>query len=126
MALSDTSRRRLATCHADLQLVVDAAAEDFALYVICGHRDEKAQNAAFAAKTSKLQWPHSRHNSTPSEAVDLAPLPLKWNDKKAFRAMAQVVKAAANKLGVEIEWGGDWATLSDLCHFQLKQKTKPR
>ncbi len=87
--------------------------------VICGHRDEAAQDAAYAAKTSKLKWPNSRHNSLPSGAVDLAPLPLKWNDKKSFVAMAKIVKAAAEKLGIEIEWGGDWAQFADLDHFQL-------
>ncbi len=125
MTLTATSMRRLSTCHKDLQLLVQAVADDFMLMVVCGHRDEKAQNAAFAAKTSKLKWPNSRHNSDPSEAVDLAPLPLKWNDTRAFKALAINVKAAADKLGIEIEWGGDWA-MGDLDHFQLRQKAKPR
>ena len=121
--LSDISRKRLGSCHADLQRLVEMVAEDFPILVICGHRNKADQDAAFAAKASKLKWPHSRHNTSPSEAVDLAPLPLNWNEKKAFKALATLVKAAADKLGVEIEWGGDWA-FYDGGHFQLK--TKPR
>ncbi len=119
--LADSSRKRLATCHADLKLIVEMVAKDFPLMVVCGHRDQMAQDAAYAAKTSKLKWPNSRHNTEPSGAVDLAPLPLKWNDKKSFFAMAKVVKAAADKLGIEIECGADWA-MADLDHFQLRIK----
>ncbi len=121
--LSDISRKRLGTCHADLQRLVEMVAEDFPILVICGHRNQKDQDAAFAAKASKLKWPHSRHNSIPSEAVDLAPLPLNWQDKKSFTALAKLVKAAADKLGIEIEYGGDWAW-PDLDHFQLRTKAK--
>ena len=119
--LNDTSKRRLATCHPDLQLLVEAVAQDLPLLVVCGHRGKLAQDAAFATKASKLQWPHSRHNTSPSEAVDLAPLPLKWQDKKAFAALAKTVKAAALKLGLEIEWGGDWSW-PDLGHYQLRKR----
>ncbi len=123
-ALNDISRKRLGSCHADLQRLVEMVAEDFPILVVCGHRGQKEQDAAFAAKASKLKWPHSRHNTEPSEAVDLAPLPLNWNDKKAFKAMAKLVKAAADKLGLEIEWGGDWAW-PDADHFQLRAKRSP-
>ena len=125
MGLSSLSRKRLATCHVDLISVVMLAAERIAIAVLAGHRSEIDQRAAFANGFSKLDWPKSEHNSLPSRAVDLAPLPLDWQDVAAFERMAKTVKMAAAELGVAIEWGGDWERLVDRPHFQLaKAKTK--
>lgn len=120
MGLSSLSRKRLATCHLDLVSVVTLAAERTPLAVLVGHRGEIDQRAAFANGFSKLDWPKSPHNSFPSRAVDLAPLPLDWQDVAAFERMAKVVKMAAKELGIAIEWGGDWKRLVDRPHFQLK------
>lgn len=93
--------------------------------VVCGHRDKAAQEKALREGKSKLGWPKSRHNSLPSRAVDLAPYCNKikgipWDDVTEFKVMATHVKHAAGKLGIGIEWGGDWGTFRDLPHFQLK------
>ncbi|EHH8139702.1 M15 family metallopeptidase, partial [Escherichia coli] len=34
---------------------------------------------------------------------------------------AQAFKQAATEQGIAIEWGGDWKTLKDGPHFQLKR-----
>lgn len=115
--LSAISLSRLGTCHPDLQELVREAIKDYDFTVICGHRTEQDQNAAYAAGRSKVEWPNSRHNSLPSEAVDLAPYPIDWSDKARFRELADVVKKTAASLGVEITWGGDWGW--DLDHFEL-------
>jgi peptidoglycan L-alanyl-D-glutamate endopeptidase CwlK len=122
MELTVVSQKRLRTCHVDLQRVVELAVQDFPMIVVCGFRGEADQNAAFASGKSRDRWPTSRHNSTPATAVDLAPLPLDWRNTASFRALAVAVKAAAQKLGVEIEWAGDWKNFrGDLGHFQLKR-----
>ncbi|MFW3388401.1 UNVERIFIED_CONTAM: M15 family metallopeptidase, partial [Kocuria sp. CPCC 205274] len=54
------------------------------------------------------------------EAVDLAPYPIDWNDLSRFRKMADVIKNSSDILDIPIEWGGDWKTLVDMPHFQLK------
>jgi peptidoglycan L-alanyl-D-glutamate endopeptidase CwlK len=90
--------------------------------IICGHRGREDQNAAFKAGTSKVQWPNSYHNTTPSLAVDAAPYPLRWDDLKGFEELAKVVKRKAKELKIEIEWGGDWKKFKDYPHYQLAKK----
>ncbi len=115
------SRKSLATCHPDLQRVAAEAIKHFDFTVLCGHRNKVDQEAAVASGASKLHWPKSKHNSNPSEAMDCVPHPLDWNDEEAFKAMAEVIKTAAEKIGVELDWGFDlWAF--DMPHFQLRKK----
>ena len=38
-----------------------------------------------------------------------------------YEKIAQAFKQAAAELGIAIEWGGDWKTLKDGPHFQLKR-----
>lgn len=111
---------RLKTCHVDLQRIVRRVhRERMAVMVICGHRGEREQEDAFKRGTSKLRWPRSRHNSYPSQAVDLAPLPLDWDDLKAFRELAEHIKAIATEEGVTLRWGGEFRTLRDFPHWEL-------
>jgi peptidoglycan L-alanyl-D-glutamate endopeptidase CwlK len=111
MSLGRTSILRLATCDVRLQQLVTAVAADVDagvvpgvndLTVLCGHRGEADQEAAFKAGASKLHWPNSKHNSTPSLAVDLAPFPIAWGDREAFLALRAHVKATAKRLKVQI------------------------
>ncbi len=52
-------------------------------------------------------------------AVDVLPAPYDWKDANQFRLVAEVVKACAKELGVNVEWGGDWK-FTDSPHFELK------
>lgn len=127
--LSAISIARLKECHKDLQRVVELAASRFPMSVLCGHRGQVEQDKAYAAGTSKVKWPNSKHNKVPAEAVDLCPIPLDWKNMPRFRKMAEVVQQAALDIGVEIVWGGDFKTFSDMPHFELatpkpKGKTK--
>lgn len=117
--LGKSSKIRLAECHPDLQRVIALAAGRFPLTVICGHRNQADQDAAYKSGNSKVKWPQSRHNSKPSTAVDLAPWPINWNDITRFREMALVVLRAASELGIKLEWGGNWEKFPDAPHFQL-------
>lgn len=125
MTLGKTSLERLSSCHDDLQLLildvaqrVDAGelftADIRDITVLCGQRGEAEQDAAFARGTSKLQWPKSKHNQTPSLAVDIAPYPIDWQDREAFLVLRGFVLARAAALGLKvsvISW--------DLPHYQL-------
>ena len=122
MTLSDLSRQRLATCHPDLVRIVTIASARFPFEVLCGHRNEADQEAACAAGRSHEHWPNSRHNSDPAEAVDLAPLPIDWENTARFTALAVVMKQSAEDLGLEIVWGGEWVTFKDLPHYELPKK----
>lgn len=122
--LSKLSQERLDTCHPLLQKVVKEAIKTFDFSVACGYRGEQEQNEAYARGFSQKKFPDSRHNSKPSQAVDLVPYPLDWKNIESFKAMAIAVKAAAAKVGVTIEWGGDWRKFKDYPHFQLPAGTK--
>lgn len=87
--------------------------------VICGHRGEEEQNKAFAEGKSKLKFPNSKHNSRPSMAVDLAPYPINWNDKEAFKRLSILIKKIASDKQIGITWGGDWKRFRDLPHYEL-------
>ncbi len=126
--LSNTSERRLATCHSDLQRVIRAAIErgpDFA--VLCGHRTREDQERCCREGRSQLHWARSMHNRQPSLAVDIAPWPVNWDDPNRFRILAGYVLGTAHALGVELRWGGDWdrdfeehdERFRDLPHYEL-------
>ena len=138
-AFGQTSLTRLSTAHPDLQRLMHAAMAkqlmDFS--VIQGHRGQVEQDAAFASKASKVQWPNSRHNSNPSLAVDIAPYPIRWGDAKDpqrgkaignFYRLAGIVLATARELDINVRWGGDWnmdgdiydQKFDDLPHFELR------
>lgn len=120
----------LETCDPRLQSVAHEAIQDFDFAVICGHRNKQDQDKAIADGKSKTPWPTSKHNSIPSRAMDLVPYPVDWDDVGRFKAMAGVVLTAAEKLGVELRWGGDFnrdgdKTTNDawdLPHFELVEK----
>ena len=102
------SESRLATIDPDLVEVLRDAIKVYDFTIICGHRTEEAQNEAFATGASKTRYPDSKHNSFPSDAVDVAPWPINWHDSLAFARLAGIIEACAHKRGVPIRLGMDW------------------
>jgi len=124
MPLGKTSLDRLATCHPDLRGLIRAAAAgidrgDLAwagvtdMTVLCGYRGPEAQAAAVASGASKAPWPTSKHNRTPSDAVDVGPWPLDWSKREQFVVLHAYIAALARQLGVALHHI-DW----DLPHIQ--------
>jgi len=132
---SENSLQKLETCHYDLQLIFKAVALSVDCSIICGHRDEEAQNEAFANHKSKLKFPQSNHNKMPSMAVDAMPYPIDWSDLPRLYYFGGIVKATAQQLYQTqsishlIRWGGDWDNdnsftdnlFNDLGHFELRK-----
>lgn len=114
-----TSRARLETCHPDLQRLFNEVIKEMDCSIICGHRGKVDQDEAFRLGNSKVTWPRSKHNSTPSNAVDAVPYPIDWKNFDRFNQMAVIVKRKAEELGIKIVWGGDWKTFKDLPHWEL-------
>lgn len=71
-------------------------------------------------KTLKSRHIPECNKSGLCEAVDVAPFPIDWQDKERFRALAAHILKKANQLEISIEWGGNWKSLVDMPHFQLK------
>lgn len=122
----ERSEKALSTCHPDLVAVARRALQlttiDFT--VTEGHRGKAAQEAAFAAGRSKLHFGESKHNRQPSEALDIVPWPVNWNDARLFREIALAFQGASRELGIEIKWGGNFKTFVDFPHFELAKAGK--
>lgn len=124
---SKTSLDKLATVHPDLQMLFHQVVKEFDCKVIEGYRGQEAQEKAYAEGKTKLAWPHSMHNRTPSLAIDVAPYPINWQDPNRFLFFAGFVMGTAHNLGIKILWGGDWNhdyqvndnKFDDLVHFEL-------
>lgn len=119
---SKSSLAKLSTCHQDLYQICSDVIKNYDFTVVCGHRGNEDQDKAVAEGKSHTPWPTSKHNSTPSRAVDIAPYKdgkIDWDDIEAFRELAGHMFAAADKLKVKIKWGGDFVTLRDFPHFEL-------
>lgn len=110
---SERSKKRLATCHKDLQFVFNEVIKHIDCVILEGHRNKEAQDAAVADGKSQTKWPTSKHNSTPSNAVDAAPYPINWNDTNSFIYFAGFVKGVAASHGIRLRWGGDWDNDND-------------
>jgi len=114
---------KLQGCHPKLFNLVHLMSEHMDLIVVCGHRNQPEQDAAFARGASKLKYPNSKHNSVPSKAVDIAPCSpngssIDWNDIERFKDMMELAKSMAAALNIEIVCGGDW-TMKDYPHIQI-------
>ena len=124
---STRSKAKLETCHPLLQEVFKEVIKHFDHTIICGHRNQEAQDEAFRAGFSKKRYPEGRHNSQPSLAVDALPYPIDWQDRERHVLFAGYVLGVAETLGVSLRWGGDWdsdyetsdTTFWDAAHFEL-------
>jgi len=127
---SERSKDRLLTCDPKLQVVFSEVIKHFDHTILEGHRDRESQNEKFRRGLSKLRYPDSEHNKEPSKAIDAAPYPIDWEDRERFHFFAGFVKGIAAGLGIEIRWGGDWDSdtevkdnrFDDLPHFELVEK----
>ena len=131
---SDVSVSRLSTCDLELQVLFFEVIKHVDCIVLEGHRGEAAQEEAFKKGTSQVHWPHGKHNSIPSQAVDVAPCPIDWNNLKRFYWFAGIVMGTAEQLKAQgkmkrsIRFGGDWGRdfditnekgFLDLVHFEI-------
>jgi hypothetical protein len=124
---SQYSVDRLITCHQDIQKVAYQIINAIDARVLWGFRDEEAQNEAYEQGNSEKQWPYSKHNTFPSLAIDIVPYPLDWKDTKSFYYLAGHMLMAADVLGINLRWGGDWnmndnlndQRFFDLAHYEL-------
>ena len=121
------SLQNLESCHSDLKLLFKVVVKEFDCSVLCGHRSESDQNEVFRTNNSTKKWPDSKHNKMPSNAVDVVPYPIDWNNLNRFYMFIGYVIAKAETLGIKIKSGGDWDQdtmtddqgLLDLPHFEL-------
>ena len=136
-SFSKKSKAILATCDPDIQAVLNLAITRTDFTVLYGTRTEEEQFKLFkiGRKLVKGVWTiigktvtnldgkvkKSKHNYSPSLAVDVAPYPIDWDDISRFKRLASIIKECAEELDIEIVWGGDWK-MRDYPHFEIKDK----
>ena len=136
-SFSNHSMTQLQTLHPDLQKVAIEVLKYHDFKIQEGHRDKATQDTYFARGTTKVRWPNSKHNSTPSLAMDLFPFVggkfIGWHDLKQWYYFGGHVIAvskamlAQGDIGHAVRWGGDWdrdndlgdQRFNDLPHFEL-------
>lgn len=135
---SNKSLRQLSSCNYILQMLLNEAIEIIDITVIEGHRGSTRQDELFEQGKTKVRYPHSSHNCSPSDAVDIAPYPVDYAlDSKIvarFYFLAGILRGIFERLqkgnkipkGLRLRWGGDWdsdndfndQTFDDLSHFE--------
>jgi peptidoglycan L-alanyl-D-glutamate endopeptidase CwlK len=120
--LNTRSLNALKGVHGDLVRVVKRAAElsPTPFIITEGVRSMERQKELVAKGASKTM--NSRHLT--GHAIDFVPvvggqITWKW---PAFKPVADAFKKAAQELGIQIEWGGDFRTFKDGPHIQLSHK----
>jgi peptidoglycan L-alanyl-D-glutamate endopeptidase CwlK len=134
---SQRSLTNLANVHPDLQLIAHEAIKEIDFIVTHGHRTPEEQNALYQqgrTKPGKIVTykdgikNKSKHNESPSLAIDIVPFPVDWSSIDKFKAIGKVFKEAAVKLAAEgkithkLIHGGDWVKFKDYPHFELAKK----
>jgi len=127
------SERSLAFVHPDLVAIIRETEQlPQAFIVVEGIRTvaQEQHNVDTGHSTTM----HSRHLPNAeglSCAVDVAAIIggkvsfTPGQEAEVFGAIAAQVKAAAEELGIPVEWGGDWRNFKDWGHFQLPWKEYP-
>lgn len=128
----DRTTRNLQKVHPDLVKVFRLAEEMHPgadPVVTEGARTVERQKEMVAKGASKTM--NSRHiiaSNGYAHALDVAFIiggKVNWS-WPLYQAFAVTMKKAAKKLGIPIEWGGDWRTFKDGPHFQLPFKSYPK
>ena len=123
--LGAASTKALDTAHPKLQRLIREVDKRLSkrrvidLTVVCGHRGQADQEKAFAEGKSTKHWPESKHNTLPSNAVDVAPYPTNWNDRESFALLVGYILAVANDIDIEVDVGALWKKFHDLPHVEL-------
>ena len=105
----ERSRKALESANPKLRQLFEEVVKHRDCTVLCGFRNEEDQERAFQHGFSKVRYPNSKHNNYPSNAVDVVPWPIDWNDLRRFDNFAGYVQATADRLGIKVKWGGDFS-----------------
>ena len=131
---SAESFTKLSTCHIDLQVLFFEIIKNVDCMILVGHRNEIEQEEAFRKGYSKLHFPHGKHNSIPSMALDACLYPPDLPSIKQSHFFGGYVLGISQKLKEEgkmshsVRWGGSWDglgkldtdnELADYDHFEL-------
>lgn len=127
-SFSDRSMQMIGQLDERLQAIMFQLIQVMDVVILEGHRGKETQDLLYHQGKSKVMWPDSKHNTMPSQAVDVAPYPIDWNDRERFVFMCGIIKGIAHELQIPIRMGIDWdgdndlydQTFNDLPHIELR------
>jgi len=117
---SKRSLDRLKECHHDLQVIFNYVIKEWDNTIVTGHRGEAEQQYKYDQLLSTVEWPDSKHNSTPSMATDSVPYPSLYKSRDnmiAYGGFVMGVAAMLKSYGAiehDLRWGHDWNLNDDL------------
>ena len=123
---SQQSLDKLSGCDPRLRDLFLEVVKHWDCTVLYGRRTREEQERL--VKEGKSMTMNSKHLFIPSQAVDVAPYPIDWNDVQRFYYFCGFVLGIAQTMGIDIRWGGDWDddmqvkdnNFNDLVHFEIK------
>lgn len=128
---SEESKRRLNQAHHLIQRVGEEVIQVVDVKVGETLRGREKQQRYYREGKSKLQYPDSKHNRRPAEAVHFLPYPELWDasTERWYYVGGIVVGVAQVVLPSDVgwRWGGDWdgddifsdQGFDDLAHHEL-------
>lgn len=116
---SRQSTDKLGTCHIDLIKIFTDVIFVRDCTIVEGHRGQIRQDELYYSNMSRVKFPDGKHNSFPSEAVDVMEYfperpHIHWADLDAIEDFANFVLATAETLYARgeithlLRWGADW------------------
>ncbi len=135
--LSRNSKAKLCTCNNDIYRAVFFALQFMDVGVADGVRGRKRQQILYNQGKSKVRYPDSKHNKTPSDAVDLVvyvegigyidEVSAPNSYRQYYGYLAGILRIYCYENGLNFKWGGDWdgdanfddQTFNDLMHFEI-------
>lgn len=122
------SKERLATCHPDLQRLMNEVIKHVDCTIIEGVRSKDRQEELVRTGKSKtMNSKHLKNSDGYSHAVDVMACPIEWDNWQKNYLFAGFVKGMAASMGIKLRIGADWdsdfttkdQTFHDLPHFEL-------
>jgi len=112
------SSEKLATCHPDIQKIMNEAIKHYDITILEGVRSLKRQEELVRTGMSKtMNSKHLKNDDGHSHAVDIALYPVDWNDRDRFVFLQAYVKGISDqmyksgeithKLRLGIDWDSD-------------------
>lgn len=134
------SRQHLSTCRSEIIETLELVVVEYDIKVLEGRRSWARQAELLEQNKTKVGPGESKHNPPKlpdgtedmdwlSDAVDVAPYPIDWNDARRFIYMAGLIIGTGRALGYDFRWGGNWdedqiiiddQNFDDLPHFEYR------
>lgn len=116
-SFSTSSKEKLNTCNRDLKRLFNEVIKYHDCTILEGRRSPERQKQLFnEGKTKTLV---SNHLPLPSDAADVMPYPIDWEDVARQHGFATEVYNIAMKMGIRVRWGGNFKNFYDAPHWEI-------